>query len=50
MVRVGQQTTIDIGVQIVKGGSKMEGESVVGVTIDGIVRMFVLVSVSLCSF
>ena len=50
MVRVGQQTTIDIGVQIVKGGSKMEGERVVGVTIDEIVRMFVLVSVSLCSF
>ena len=50
IVRVGQQTTIDIGVQIVKGGSKMVGERVVGVTIDGILRMFVLVSVSLCSF
>jgi hypothetical protein len=45
----GQQTTINIGVQIVKGGSEMEGERVVGMTIDAIARIFILVSVSLCS-
>jgi pyrimidine and pyridine-specific 5'-nucleotidase len=45
IVRFGQQTTINIGVQIVKGGSEMEGERVVGVTIDGIVRVF---SISEC--
>ncbi|OJA10850.1 hypothetical protein AZE42_06129 [Rhizopogon vesiculosus] len=40
IVRFGQQTTINIGVQIVQSGSEMEGERVVGVTIDGIVRVF----------
>jgi len=45
IVRFGQQTTINIGVQIVQGGSEMEGERVVGVTIDGIVRVF---SISEC--
>ncbi|KAG6914496.1 hypothetical protein DXG01_016943 [Tephrocybe rancida] len=39
IVRFGQQTTINIGVQIVKGESE-EGERVVGVTIDGVVRVF----------
>jgi pyrimidine and pyridine-specific 5'-nucleotidase len=39
-VRFGQQTTINIGVQIVQGGTEAEGERVVGVTIDGIVRVF----------
>ena len=38
-MRFGQQTTINIGVQIV-GGQGGEGERVVGVTIDGIVRVF----------
>ncbi|KAG6824842.1 hypothetical protein H0H92_005643, partial [Tricholoma furcatifolium] len=40
IVRFGQQTTINIGVQIVKGATEEEGERVVGVTIDGIVRVF----------
>ncbi|KAK2463966.1 hypothetical protein APHAL10511_004017 [Amanita phalloides] len=42
IVRFGQQTTINIGVQIIAGGSgkEEEGERVVGVTIDGIVRVF----------
>ncbi|KAG1894204.1 uncharacterized protein F5891DRAFT_1063239 [Suillus fuscotomentosus] len=40
IVRFGQQTTINIGVQIVQGGTEAEGERVVGVTIDGIVRVF----------
>ncbi|KAG6905448.1 hypothetical protein DXG01_002599, partial [Tephrocybe rancida] len=40
IVRFGQQTTINIGVQIVKGESEEEGERVVGVTIDGVVRVF----------
>ncbi|KNZ76284.1 F-box/WD repeat-containing protein 7 [Termitomyces sp. J132] len=42
IVRFGQQTTINIGVQIVRGEgwSEEEGERVVGVTIDGIVRVF----------
>jgi pyrimidine and pyridine-specific 5'-nucleotidase len=39
IVRFGQQTTINIGVQIV-GGGRGEGERVVSVTIDGIVRVF----------
>ncbi|KAF6760496.1 hypothetical protein DFP72DRAFT_1042523 [Ephemerocybe angulata] len=39
IVRFGQQTTVNIGVQIV-AGSEEEGERVVGVTIDGIVRVF----------
>jgi pyrimidine and pyridine-specific 5'-nucleotidase len=40
IVRFGQQTTINIGVQIIAGGNSDEGERVVGVTIDGIVRVF----------
>ena len=46
IVRFGQQTTINIGVQIVggggggSGGGEGEGERVVSVTIDGIVRVF----------
>ncbi|TFK44441.1 hypothetical protein BDQ12DRAFT_593867 [Crucibulum laeve] len=44
IVRFGQQTTINIGVQIIAGdgggGTGEEGERVVGVTIDGIVRVF----------
>lgn len=47
IVRFGQQTTINIGVQIIAGGSgkEEEGERVVSVTIDGIVRVF---SISEC--
>jgi len=40
IVRFGQQTTINIGVQIIASSDKEEGERVVGVTIDGIVRVF----------
>ena len=43
IVRFGQQTTINIGVQIVGSGGQGgegEGERVVSVTIDGIVRVF----------
>ena len=40
IVRFGQQTTINIGVQIIASLDKEEGERVVGVTIDGIVRVF----------
>lgn len=46
IVRFGQQTTINIGVQIVgsgaggQSGGEGEGERVVSVTIDGIVRVF----------
>lgn len=44
IVRFGQQTTVNIGVQIIAGdsGGKAgdEGERVVSVTIDGIVRVF----------
>jgi len=40
IVRFGQQTTIAIGVQLIASGSKEEGERVVSVTIDGIVRVF----------
>lgn len=39
-VRFGQQTTVNIGVQLISGGSAEEGERVVSVTIDGIVRVF----------
>ncbi|KAI5118372.1 hypothetical protein M0805_008700 [Coniferiporia weirii] len=39
IVRFGQQTTIAIGVQIVAGDAET-GERVVGITIDGIVRVF----------
>ena len=40
IVRFGQQTTVAIGVQLIASGSKEEGERVVSVTIDGIVRVF----------
>jgi len=41
IVRFGQQTTINIGVQIVAGdGEGAEEERIVSVTIDGIVRVF----------
>ncbi|TFY80623.1 hypothetical protein EWM64_g3394 [Hericium alpestre] len=40
VVRFGQQTTVNIGVQLISGGSNEEGERVVSVTIDGIVRVF----------
>ncbi|KZT03667.1 uncharacterized protein LAESUDRAFT_659262 [Laetiporus sulphureus 93-53] len=40
IVRFGQQTTVNIGVQIIGGGIPQEGERVVSVTIDGIVRVF----------
>lgn len=39
IVRFGQQTTINIGVQIIAGDADT-GERIVGVTIDGIVRVF----------
>ena len=39
-MRFGQQTTVNIGVQLVGSGGGGEGERVVGVTIDGIVRVF----------
>lgn len=39
IVRFGQQTTINIGVQLI-AGDKESGERVVSVTIDGIVRVF----------
>ncbi|KAF9269792.1 hypothetical protein L218DRAFT_850457 [Marasmius fiardii PR-910] len=40
IVRFGQQTTINIGVQIIAGTTREEGERVVSVTIDGVVRVF----------
>lgn len=41
IVRFGQQTTINIGVQIIAGtGDADAGERVVSVTIDGMVRVF----------
>lgn len=40
VVRFGQQTTVNIGVQILGAASPEEGERVVSVTIDGIVRVF----------
>ena len=40
IVRWGQQTTINVGVQIIAGGGGGEGERVVSVTIDGVVRVF----------
>ncbi len=40
IVRFGQQTTVNIGVRLISGGSSEEGERVVSVTIDGIVRVF----------
>lgn len=45
-MRFGQQTTINIGVQLIKGDNSgsgdgdKDGERVVSVTIDGIVRVF----------
>lgn len=39
IVRFGQQTTVNIGVQIIAGDAET-GERVVSVTIDGIVRVF----------
>lgn len=39
IVRFGQQTTVNIGVQLIASGEE-EGERVVSVTIDGIVRVF----------
>ena len=40
IVRFGQQTTVNIGVQIIRGAGPEEGERVISVTIDGIVRVF----------
>ncbi|KAI0635102.1 hypothetical protein C8Q77DRAFT_1217037 [Trametes polyzona] len=40
IVRFGQQTTVNIGVQIIGSSREEEGERVVSVTIDGIVRVF----------
>ncbi|KIY61431.1 hypothetical protein CYLTODRAFT_427543 [Cylindrobasidium torrendii FP15055 ss-10] len=40
IVRFGQQTNINIGVQIIAGSTQAEGERVVSVTIDGAVRVF----------
>jgi pyrimidine and pyridine-specific 5'-nucleotidase len=39
IVRFGQQTTVNIGVQIISGDHET-GERIVSVTIDGIVRVF----------
>ncbi|KAF5390921.1 hypothetical protein D9757_004054 [Collybiopsis confluens] len=40
IVRFGQQMTVNIGVQLIAGATKEEGERVVSVTIDGVVRVF----------
>ncbi|KAJ7068372.1 hypothetical protein C8F01DRAFT_978639 [Mycena amicta] len=40
IVRFGQQTTVNVGVQLVQGTDPSEGERVVSVTIDGVVRVF----------
>jgi pyrimidine and pyridine-specific 5'-nucleotidase len=51
IVRFGQQTTVNIGVQIIAGDRAAggeEGERVVGVTIDGIVRVFSISEYLLC--
>ncbi|PPQ80376.1 hypothetical protein CVT24_000628 [Panaeolus cyanescens] len=40
IVRFGQQTTINIGVQLVSGATEEEGDRVIGVKIDGIVQVF----------
>jgi len=53
IVRFGQQTTINIGVQLIAGdasedGNSNEGERVVSVTIDGIVRVFSISESSSC--
>ncbi|KAF7419289.1 hypothetical protein PC9H_001876 [Pleurotus ostreatus] len=42
IVRFGQQTTVNVGVQLVGGNGKGDGERVVSVTIDGIVRVFAI--------
>ncbi|KAF7332052.1 WD-REPEATS-REGION domain-containing protein [Mycena kentingensis (nom. inval.)] len=42
IVRFGQQTTVNVGVQLVQSGDVAEGERVVSVTIDGIVRVFTI--------
>ncbi|KAL5532396.1 hypothetical protein ACEPAF_5966 [Sanghuangporus sanghuang] len=42
IVRFGQQTTVNIGVQIISGDAET-GERIVSVTIDGIVRVFSIV-------
>ena len=58
IVRFGQQTTINIGVQIIAAPEgdearvekEREGERVVGVTIDGIVRVFSISELFLFTF
>ncbi|KZS90088.1 hypothetical protein SISNIDRAFT_415931 [Sistotremastrum niveocremeum HHB9708] len=40
IVRFGQQTNLNIGVQIIGNGSDSASERVVSVTIDGVVRVF----------
>ncbi|KAJ7220704.1 hypothetical protein GGX14DRAFT_354586 [Mycena pura] len=40
IVRFGQQTTVNVGVQLVQGTDLSEGERIVSVTIDGVVRVF----------
>jgi pyrimidine and pyridine-specific 5'-nucleotidase len=40
IVRFGQQMQVNIGVQLISGGSSEDDERVVGVTIDGAVRVF----------
>lgn len=40
IVRFGQQTTVNIGVQLIGSAKSEEGERVVSVTIDGTVRVF----------
>ncbi|KAF7292411.1 WD-REPEATS-REGION domain-containing protein [Mycena chlorophos] len=40
IVRFGQQTTVNVGVQLVQGTDPSEGERVVSITIDGVVRVF----------
>ena len=45
IVRFGQQTTVNIGVQII---AAEEGERVVSVTIDGIVRVFSIRKLCFC--
>jgi pyrimidine and pyridine-specific 5'-nucleotidase len=39
-VRFGQQTNLNIGVQIIGNKTSKDSERVVSVTIDGIVRVF----------
>lgn len=49
IVRFGQQTTVNIGVQIIAGGPET-GERIVSVTIDGMVRVFSIGESSYCTF